>query len=316
MTPRVSVVMCFLDEERFLGEAIESVLAQTYRDWELLLVDDGSRDGSAAIAEAYAAQHPARISCHHHEGHVSRGQSAARNLGVARSRGDLIAFLDADDVWLPDTVANQVSLLDRYPEASLVYGSSELWYSWTGEPGDVNRDLVYPVGFLGEALVRPPELLRLVLESRAPTPSPSAMCVRRATFDRVGRFEETFTGFLSMFEDQVLVSKLFLADTVVVCERCFTRYRQHPDSVTARGLRAGQKYPAGLAFLDWLSRYLTEQGVGDPRLWRALRKKRWRYRHPKLDGWKRRIGTSVTQARLRANGPVHAGGSASARSRA
>src|SRR5262245_42468246 len=85
--PLVSAIIIFLDEERFLAEAIESVIAQSDRDWELLLVDDGSTDGSTAIARGYAARMPDRIHYYDHEAHANRGMSAARNLGLGHARG-------------------------------------------------------------------------------------------------------------------------------------------------------------------------------------------------------------------------------------
>ena len=124
MTPRVSVVMIFLDEERFLAEAIESVRAQTFTDWELLLVDDGSSDGSSAIARGYAEREGDRIRYLEHPGHENRGMSASRNLGIRHARGDLVALLDADDVWLQHKLSRQVALLDANPDAEMIYGAT------------------------------------------------------------------------------------------------------------------------------------------------------------------------------------------------
>ena len=83
-TPLVSVVMPFLDGIRFLPEAIDSVVTQTYPEWELLLVDDGSTDGSSALARDYARGRPDRIRYLEHAGHANRGKSTSRNLGIAR----------------------------------------------------------------------------------------------------------------------------------------------------------------------------------------------------------------------------------------
>ena len=93
MTERglVSVVVIFLDAERFLEEAVGSVLAQTFDHWELLLVDDGSTDGSTAIARRYARTHPGRIRYLEHDGHRTLGMSASRNLGLFHGRGHYIA---------------------------------------------------------------------------------------------------------------------------------------------------------------------------------------------------------------------------------
>ena len=91
--PRVSVVLIFLDAERFLREAIESVLAQTFSAWELLLVDDGSTDGSSEIARCYAAEHPGAIRYLTHPGRENRGMSASRNLGIGAAAGEFVAFI-------------------------------------------------------------------------------------------------------------------------------------------------------------------------------------------------------------------------------
>src|SRR5262245_58400693 len=106
--PLVSAIIIFLDEERFLAEAIETSIGQDYPDWELWLVDDGSTDRSTAIAREFAARMPDRIRYCEHEGHANRGMSAGRNLGLDHARGGYIGFLDADDVWEPEKLREQV----------------------------------------------------------------------------------------------------------------------------------------------------------------------------------------------------------------
>jgi glycosyltransferase involved in cell wall biosynthesis len=80
--PRVSVVISFLDAEQFLPEAIESVFAQTFKKWELLLVDDGSSDSSSQIARRYSTEHPHTVRYLEHDGHRNRRLPASRNLGI------------------------------------------------------------------------------------------------------------------------------------------------------------------------------------------------------------------------------------------
>ena len=111
LAPVVSVIIIFLDEQRFLDEAIRSVFEQTFSDWELILVDDGSTDSSPAIAACYATAHPQRVRVVRHPGGINRGMSASRNLGLAVARGEFIAFLDADDVYRPEKLAVQVDHL-------------------------------------------------------------------------------------------------------------------------------------------------------------------------------------------------------------
>jgi glycosyltransferase involved in cell wall biosynthesis len=125
------VITIFLDGEAFLAEAIESVIAQSFKDWELLLVDDGSGRAAATIAKAYAARYPGKIRYLEHPGHINRGMSATRNLGIKHARGEFIAFIDADDFWLPSKLADQVALLDAHPDVGMVCGSAIYWNSWS-----------------------------------------------------------------------------------------------------------------------------------------------------------------------------------------
>src|SRR5918997_3094056 len=140
--PLVSSVMIFLNAEKFIEEAIESVFAQTHDNWELLLVDDGSSDDSSQIALRYAERHPEKVRYLEHPGHRNRGMSASRNLGIRHAKGEYIALLDSDDVWLPHKLQQQVAILDAAPEAGMVYGLSQYWHSWTGKPQDIQRDVV------------------------------------------------------------------------------------------------------------------------------------------------------------------------------
>ena len=94
-SPTVSAITIFLNAEKFIRDAIESVLAQTYDDWELLLVDDGSDDGSSDIARWYAEQYAPKVRYFEHAGHANLGMSASRNLGVEHARGEYIAFLES-----------------------------------------------------------------------------------------------------------------------------------------------------------------------------------------------------------------------------
>src|SRR5688572_17353771 len=126
--PTVTVVVIFLNGERFIREAIDSVMAQTLDSWELMLVDDGSTDGSTRIARDFAAEHPGKIHYLEHPAHANRGMSASRNVGVRAGRGKYIALLDCDDVWHPEKLARQVEILDRHGEAMMVYNATLNWF--------------------------------------------------------------------------------------------------------------------------------------------------------------------------------------------
>jgi len=274
--PLVSVIIIFWNAARFLQEAIQSVLAQTYANSELLLVDDGSNDGSTAIARSYAVRDSQRIKYHQHSGHTNRGMSASRNLGLRYARGQYIAFLDADDVWFANTLEEQVMLLESHPQAAMIYGPIQWWYSWTGQPEDRERDYVESVGVPPNTVIQPPRLLSLFLRDKAAVPS--GILVRRSIIEQVGGFEEAFRG---EYEDQVFCAKVCLSAPVFASAQCWYRYRQHPDASVLTGQRTGTTRSARLLFLNWLTRYLSEQKVKDGTVWRALSLEFWCFTHPR-----------------------------------
>ena len=277
--PLVSIVVNFLNAERFIEEALESAFAQTYQRWELLLVDDGSTDGSTEIARRYAAENPDRLRYLEHPDHTNRGMSASRNLGIRSARGQYIAFLDADDVWLSRKLEQQVRILDSQPQAAMVYGLSEYWYSWSDDTHP-NRDFLHELGVPSHTLIRPPTLItRFFLAQDAAVPSPTDILVRREVVERIGGFEESFRG---PYEDQALYAKLCLVEPVFAVNACWDRVRQDfgsTDWVMAQGSEA---YATRLVFLTWLARYLAEERVDDPDILRRLQKELWRCRHPTL----------------------------------
>jgi glycosyltransferase involved in cell wall biosynthesis len=265
--PRVSVVIPFLNAERFLPEAVDSVFAQTYQDWELLLVDDGSSDRSTELARHYAKCTPARVHCLEHPGHENRGSSASRNLGICQAHGAYIAFLDADDVWPPTKLEQQVPILDAHPEVDLVYGTTLVWYSWSGDPREATRDYIPEMGMPLEQVTPGLLLLTRTLRREVPSPSPSNILVRRAAILDAGLFENQFRG---MHDDQVFLAKLCLRSRVFVSGNCWQRYRQHPDSCMARATALGQRHAARGRYLKWLRVYLAEQGERGGEVWKVV----------------------------------------------
>jgi glycosyltransferase involved in cell wall biosynthesis len=288
--PLVSVVIIFWNAEQFLQEAIDSVLRQRYPCWELLLVDDGSTDGSTRIAGQSVERNTKRVHYLEHPGHVNLGMSASRNLGIRWARGLYIAFLDADDVWFDTTLQEQVATLEAYPEAAMLYGPIQWWYSWTGKPEDRGRDYVERLGVPHDTLIRPPRLLPLFLRDRAAVPS--GILVRREIADKVGGFEDAFRG---EYEDQVFCAKICLAAPVFASSHCWYRYRQHADSCVLRGQRTGETYVARFRFLNWLTAYLSQKGVREWAVWWAVGLELWPYRHPRSFGWFRRADRVVSR---------------------
>ncbi|MDX1823272.1 MAG: glycosyltransferase [Thiohalomonadales bacterium] len=115
--PLVTVIVPTYNRSSYLVYAVDSVLAQTYGNWELIIIDDGSTDNTRERLEAYLAD--SRISyCRQ----ANRGQSAARNRGLALAKGAFIGFLDSDDIWLPEKLEKQLALFEHFPDADIVHG--------------------------------------------------------------------------------------------------------------------------------------------------------------------------------------------------
>lgn len=271
--------MPFLDLERFIEESIDSVLAQTYTDWELLLIDDGSTDGSTGIARRYAHTYPDRIRYLAHDGRQNRGASASRNLGIRHARGEFIALLDADDVWLPHKLEQQVPLLDAHPEVGSLYGSTLHWYSWTNEEQDRGRDFVAAPLFPPGSVLRPPEFLVANLTGKAPAPCTCSILMRRSIVEKVAGFEDAF---LRVFTDHAFYAKLFLEAPVLIAADCWDWYRRHDDSACSIADREGQLAARHLEYLTWLGAYMEKEGHAHGELKQAWDRALWLHQHPRI----------------------------------
>jgi glycosyltransferase involved in cell wall biosynthesis len=162
----VSVVIPVYNGARYLNEALQSILAQTEAPREVILVDDGSTDDSAILIQQVAASAPIPM---RYTQQANHGTAAARNRGIELAAGPLIAFLDQDDLWLPQKLARQVALLRQQPEAGYSITHMEFFI----EPG-----LIQP------AWIRPERL-----QGAQVGYLPSCLLARRETFERVGMFD-------------------------------------------------------------------------------------------------------------------------------
>jgi glycosyltransferase involved in cell wall biosynthesis len=277
--PLVSVVTCFRDAERFLGETIRSVLAQTHEAWELLLVDDGSGDASSGIARDYARRLPERVRVFEHPGRRNEGCSVSRNLAIRHARGEYLAILDSDDLLLPRALEGRVAVLQSRPDVGMLYGPALLWHGWTGEPADRARDREERLHLPAGTEFRPPSFSAYLLDYDAAIPSPCAVLLRRSVVGGVGGFEDSFR---DLFDDQVLFVKLGLESTVLVTGECDSKYRQHPGSTCAIADREGRTDAARLLYLDWVRQHLEKQTTRDERVWKALDELTFRFRRPRL----------------------------------
>lgn len=304
-SPLVSIVTIFLNEQRFLQEAIESVLAQTSNHWELLLIDDGSSDGSADIAREYARRYPRRIRHLAHEGHRNLGKSVSRNLGLREARGTHLTFLDADDVFRPEKIERQSAILSVEPVA-MVYGPSTYWHQWNGTQDGARTDSTSRLGVDPDRLYSPPDLITQFLRDGGTVPCISGLTVRRSAALEVGGFDEQID---DLFEDQVFIAKICALFPVFVESGCWDLYRQHPASTSQQAIVSGLYHPmrpneSHRKYLIWLQRHLASAGTLTPDVRAAFAAASWPYRHPSLYVWSRRLNrmkkrTHQTVSRLR-----------------
>lgn len=210
----ISVVIPCYNARRWIGATLRSVLAQELPPAEVVVVDDGSRDGSAEQVERDFPQ--VRV-----VRQANAGVAAARNRGVREARGDWVAFIDADDIWRPAKLRRQCEALRAEPAAELCYSAWEVWPSETPEP--------------------PPELLRA---APAAQPGPrgwvycdllldcavwtSTTLMRRSLFTDLGGFDES----LRVGEDYDLWLRASRRTRVVRVDEALALYRQHPTSLT------------------------------------------------------------------------------------
>jgi glycosyltransferase involved in cell wall biosynthesis len=303
---RVSVVVPFFNpNESFLRETVASVISQTYSEWEMILVDDGSQDCRALdFAHALAADTRDRIRVVTYERPGNRGASAARNEGLRYARGEYVAFLDADDCWLPDKLKVEIAALESFPAAGMVYSSYLYWYSWTGSPADQRRDWIPELGVESDRLLPPPRFVLLCLQGSGAVPTPSCAVFRKDAVEAVGGFDASFPG---LYDDQVLFSKVGLRYPVVPLARLTTYYRQHGDSICARTDRDAEREARG-RFLTWLSQDLAEVPVIDRHVATVLKAESWKHGHPWLARARRWLGklsnggaNASREARMRSN---------------
>lgn len=280
----VSVIIPLHDRRRFVGEAIESVLAQTYPDWELLIVDDGSSDGSADIARGYSSWTPDKIRYVEHPGHVNFGVTRTRNVGAAASRGEFLAFLDSDDKWMPHKLADQIQLLQAHPEVGLVCAPSVYWRDWDHEaPETAHRENSFPeIAPSGQVYESPYLLIHTYPLGDWGAPCPSSLLMRRSAFEAVDGFVEEFnpTTF-QLCEDTAFLSKIYLSSVrVMVSQSISDYYRRHDSSIWDRTMGNRREELELKFYFQWLRRFLVERECRDKTVWKAARRAGWIYWWP------------------------------------
>ncbi len=207
--PRVSIVIPNYNQARYVSDAINSVLAQTYSSYEILVVDDGSTDDSREVLAGFGVQI-------RYIWQENQGLAGARNTGIRAAQGEFLALLDADDIWLPDFLRTMVSIADAYPEAAVIYCCAQ---------GMAVGGQDLPQTF-GGPVVASAHLYQSIL--RANWIIPSTVLMRRSVIEAAGLFDQS----LRSCEDWDLWLRLLPKAVFVGVPGCLVRYRLHGSSLS------------------------------------------------------------------------------------
>jgi len=203
--PEVSVVIPTYNYARYIREAIDSVLAQTYRDSEIIVIDDRSTDDTKGVVSQYGPE----IEYIRQE---NQGLSAARNTGIRNSKGEYIAILDSDDIWLPSKLEKQIKLFEANSELGLVYSDGlvfgeKLAWDDLSFGGNMNfyRGRIFD---------------KLLMGNFIPCPS---VVIRRGCFDKVGLFDIN----LGACEDWDMSLRISLHHEIDYVDELLVKHRKH-----------------------------------------------------------------------------------------
>jgi glycosyltransferase involved in cell wall biosynthesis len=261
--PTVSVIMAVYNAGGYLAEAVDSVLAQTFRNFEFVIIDDGSTDGSGQLLREYAAK-DSRIRVIQRE---NKGQTPSLNEGIELARCDLIARMDADDACLPNRLERQVAFMNEHPQVVLLGGA----YAMIDARGRLLT------------MIDPPRdnatLQEHALSGRTPICHPLAM-MRREAVRKVGGYDPQF----QVAQDLDLWLKLGEIGEIACIPELLVKYRQHDQSLseTKQQLQLAEMRLA--CERAYVRRGVRRQFLGDDN-WRATSDRASKHRFTLRYGW-------------------------------
>ena len=220
--PKVSVVVVNYNQGRYLRSAVDSILGQAFNDFEVILVDDGSRDGSIEIIQDLVAKHPGKLQFHCHPNHQNLGISRTYALGISKTQSPCIAFLEADDRWGRNYLGSKVALLDQYPEAGVAFSRYKVV-----SRGLYGLDMAVRQHILGLSMPRgiPFDNLKNLMQKNN-VATFSAFVVRKSLLDQISL---TLPADILYFDWWILF-QLAMRSKFVLDRSTFIHWRQYPAS--------------------------------------------------------------------------------------
>ncbi len=246
---RFSVIIPLYNKAPYVGKALQSVLDQSFTDFELIVVDDGSTDESARVVETVLSE--ANVDCQLIR-QENAGVSAARNNGVARSRGDFLCFLDADDWWAPSFLAEMSALIDEYPEAG-IYGTGYVIVNETKR-----KTRVAPLGLEPGFEKGYIDYCRVYAKTMAMPLTSISVAMPRRVFDEMGGFPAG----VKLGEDFLLWVRTALHHQVAFLNKPLAFYNQDVDAQ----FRAVGRLHEPRAHMLWNLGFLEEEEKDNPAL--------------------------------------------------
>ncbi len=237
MKSLVSIIIPVYNAQKYIKETIESALNQTYKNIEIIVVDDGSIDETAAIVESF--QNP-RIVYIYQE---NQGQSSARNTGIRKAKGTYIAFLDADDLFLPRKIEEQVSFLENHPDCGLCYCDN--YHFFSNQPDKLFHFSVKTYSGL---------IFDKLLEENFI--NPLSVLLKKEILDEYGEFKD---GWRRCDEQYLWLKLAFNKVRFCYLDKVLAYYRVHKDSLSAEGLYLKETAEKFLELLDLIESWLKSE---------------------------------------------------------
>ncbi len=251
--PEISVVIPMFNAATTIQETLYSVSRQDYASYEVLIVDDGSTDGSRNIANEIAAKSCGRITVLEHVQGANRGLSLSRNLAITHARGEFLVFLDADDTIHPGKFFHDVNILRAHPEAAAVVGRALWWWDGEGDK-DAHLDKIFEPH---DRVVHPPEFFEAnyqTMRAESP-PCVHSWMVRRSAVDQIQPFDQ----YMMTYEDQKFLADLSLRFPIYVASTCLCDYRRKETTLWSTALALGTDVTARERFVEWKRRAASGQ---------------------------------------------------------
>lgn len=250
---KISIITPLYNGSKTILETAESVLAQDFKDWEWILFDDGSIDGTQETAKKLSVKYSGKIFYFEHSENKNFGTAYTRNRAVEKSKCRIISFVDQDDIWFENRLSHQLNIFDKVEDCSMIWGPVLYWYK--------DRTFKQHVGFSGKGLMNgvysPPGFVEIFLKNLRGTPLPSASLIRRKCFEEAGGFEESIRGS----EDIVLWLKLAQKFQIYYDDEILTKYRKHQDSTLRQAIESGTMDEWNLTFYKWVIDFLKKNSA-------------------------------------------------------